>query len=228
MITHEHVLKSLGDAGRRLDRVQVTAKIAEFQLEALQVSQWGAVEVKKRMLLAAARLNLKFNGKPVDSFEELKKSWEHDGGKLNTGNFYEICHGDYEGKNNQHWSRELEMEYMRDKNIVYDTEPKLREKGGYEQCITYAKGNVVRLVMARSNKTHHGKIVLSLKNSKILTDLGQEMKKNKPERRKEGEFFFKKNVSGRSSGKKQGTTHKGTNTIFYGMCTPIKREESGD
>jgi hypothetical protein len=77
MITHEHVLKSLGDAGRRLDRVQVTAKIAEFQLEALEVSQWGAAEVKKWMLLAAARLNLKFNGKPVDSFEELKKSWEH-------------------------------------------------------------------------------------------------------------------------------------------------------
>jgi hypothetical protein len=44
--------------------------------------------------------------------------------------------------------------------------------------------------------------VLSLKNSKILTDLGQEMKKNKPERRKEGEFFFKKNVSGRSSGER--------------------------
>jgi hypothetical protein len=121
MITREHVLKSLGDAGRRLDRVQVTAKIAEFQLEALQVSQWGAAEVKKRMLLAATRLNLKFNGKPVDSFEELKKSWEHDGGKVNTGNFYEICYGDYEGKNNQHWSRELEMECMRDKNTVCDT-----------------------------------------------------------------------------------------------------------
>jgi hypothetical protein len=104
----------------------------------------------------------------------------------------------------------------------------LREKGGYEQCITCAKGNVVRLVMARSNKTHHRKTVLSLKNSKILTDSRQEMKKDKPERRKEGEFFFKKNVSGHSSGERQGPAHEGTNTIFYGMCTPIKREESGD
>jgi hypothetical protein len=213
-ITHEHVLKSLGDAGRRLDRAQVTAKIAEFHLEALEVIQWGAVEVKKRMLLAAARINLKLDGQPVDSFEELKKSWEHDGGKKNTGNFYEICHGDYEGKNNQHWSRELEMKYMRDKNIVYDTEPTLRDKGGYEQCITYAKGNVVRLIMARSNKTHQGKIVLSLKNNKIGTESQQAKKKEKPERRRPGEFFFKRHVSGHSGRKSQELTLKGTNTTF--------------
>jgi hypothetical protein len=207
-ITHEHVLKSLGDKGRILDGVQVTAKIAEFQVEALQVIQWGAMEVRKRMLIAAARLDLKFDGKPVDSFEELKKSWEHDRGEMTTKNFYEICHGDYEGKKNQHWSREWEMKCMRDKNIACDTEPKLREKGGYEQCITCAKGNVVRLIMARSNKTHQGKTVLSLKSSKVLTELPQQKKKEKPERRKQGEFFFKKNVSGRSGRKRQDPTHE--------------------
>ena len=199
-ITHTHVLKSLGDAGRRLTEEQTTAMIAEFQEEALTVIKWGVEEVKKRMLKAAARVGLELGGAPVDTYEDLKKSWEMDGEKTNTGKFYMICYGDYEGKKNQHWSRELEMRYMREQNIEYDTEPKLREKGGYEQCITHAKGNMVRQIMARGNKSHGGKIVLSLKNNKDLTEAMKTKNTGKPERRKEGEFFYKIRVSGNNTG----------------------------
>jgi hypothetical protein len=54
-------------------------------------------------------------------------------------------------------------------------------------------------------------------------------KKDKPERRKEGEFFFKKNASVATPGAKDRVLHmKALTQFFYGMCTPIKREESGD
>ena len=70
-------------------------------------------------------------------------------------------------------------------------EPKLREKGGYAQCITHAKGNIVRQIMARSNKSHQGEIVLSLKNNKDLTEAVKNKNKAKRERRKEGKCFYK-------------------------------------
>jgi hypothetical protein len=206
-ITHAHVLKSLGDAGRRLTEDETMAKILEFQVEATTVIAWAVEEVKKRMLKAAARVDLKVGGRTVDTFDELKASWQMNGDKPNTARFYAICHGDYEGKKNQQWSRELELKYMRGQNLVYDTEPKLREKGGYEQCITHAKGTVVRGIMLKSNKTHKGKIVLSLKNN---TDLADDVKNNteKPERRQEGQFFFKRNVS---------RTWKGVRTMLQRM-----------
>ncbi len=86
------------------------------------------------------------------------------------------------------------MAYMREQKIEYDVEPSLCEKGGYEQCITHAKGNIVKLIMAKSNKSHKGKIVLSLKNTKDLAEAVKYKNKPKPERRKEGEFFLKKDV----------------------------------
>jgi hypothetical protein len=60
----------------------------------------------------------------------------------------------------------MELRHMREQNIVCDAEPKLREKGGYEQCITHAsithaKGKIVQGIMSKSNKTHRGRIVLS-------------------------------------------------------------------
>ncbi len=64
-------------------------------------------------------------------------------------------------------------------------------KGGYDQCITHAKGNAVRQIMRRSYKSHKGKIVLSLKNNKDVTEAMKNKNKEKPERRNEGEFFFK-------------------------------------
>jgi hypothetical protein len=97
-ITHEHVLRSVGDSGSNLSADQTEAMIAKFQDEAIQVTKWGTDEVKKWMSMTAARLGLKHGSKPVDSFEDLKKSWEMDGSKTNTGNFCEICHGDCEEK----------------------------------------------------------------------------------------------------------------------------------
>ena len=176
------------------------------------------------MLEAAARVDLKLDDEPVDSFDDLKKCWEMDGGTTNTGKFYMICHGDYEGKDNQQWSRTLEMKYMRKQNIAYDREPKLREKGGYEQCITHAKGNMVRHIMARSNKTHKGKIVLSLKNSKDLTEAVKKKNKDKPERRKEGEFFYKQNVSGYYTGRPTTKSDETTLTeLFSIVCAKCNK-----
>jgi hypothetical protein len=53
------VLKSLGDAGRRLTAEETRAKISEFQEEARTVMAWAKDEVIKRMLKAAARVGLR-------------------------------------------------------------------------------------------------------------------------------------------------------------------------
>jgi hypothetical protein len=192
-ITREHVLKSLGDEGRSLREGEMETKIKEFRDEAGQVVVWAQEEVKKRMLKVAAKLNVKVGGRAVHNFTDLKESWKTNGGEDNIGKFYSICHGDYEGRENQHWSRELEIEYMNLQEIKYDTEPSLREKGGYELCITHAKGNMVRQLMDRGKTTHMGSIALSMKKvgSKGTEGGGD----GKQERRKEGEFFFKRRVS---------------------------------
>ncbi len=65
----------------------------------------------------------------------------------------------------------------------------MREKGGYEMCIASAKGGAARQIMARSEKTHSGKIVLSLKGAEMPAS-------GKLRRREEGDFYSKKNVSG--------------------------------
>lgn len=194
-ITHEHVLKSLGDAGRRLTAAETRAKISEFQEEARAVMDWAKDEVIKRMLKAAARLGLEVGGRAVDTFNDLKAAWQMNGDLPNVANFYAICHGDYEGKRNQLWSQEMELKHMREQNVVYDTEPKLREKGGYEQCITRAKGDVVRVIMSKSDKTHRGRIVLSLKNNTDLPDRVKNFNRQNPTRRIEGQFFLKQHVS---------------------------------
>jgi hypothetical protein len=186
--TREHVLIVMGDASRQVTDEDITRKVEELNHEADKVVAWGTGEVKKRMLIAAARVNLKIKGRPVDTFEDLKTSWKDDGSDINIGKIYEICHGDYEGKRNQQWSRALEMEYMRQQNIEYEMEPSLREKGGYEMCITHAKGGAVRQIMARSENTHNGKIVLSLKGAEMPAS-------GKLRRREEGDFYYKKNVS---------------------------------
>ncbi len=55
--------------------------------------------------------------------------------------------------------------------------------------MTDAKGSVVRQVMARSEKSHKGKIVLSLKGAEMPAS-------GKLRRGDEGDFCYKKNVSG--------------------------------
>jgi len=207
IITHEHVLRSLGDDARGLTAVQTVSMIAVFQNEALAVIRWGGEQVKIRMMKAAARVGLTVSGRSVDSFDDLKLSWLEDGGKTNVGKLYAICHGDYEGKKNILWSRQLEIEYMAEKNIVYDKEPSLREKGGYELCISHAKGNMVRQIMNKSNASHGGKIVLSLKNNKDLPAGAKDKSGPVTKRREEGEFFYRKDVSNYKGGRTRERRH---------------------
>ena len=89
---------------------------------------------------------------------------------------------------------------MNEQNIAYDREPRLRGKGCYEVCISHAKGNVVRQTMNKSNGTHGGKIALSLKNRKDLTQHSRNKLGPVTTRREEGMFFFKKDVSGNGGG----------------------------
>jgi hypothetical protein len=93
-ITHEHVLKSLGDAGRRLTAAETRAKISEFQEEARAVMAWAKDKVIKRMLKAAARVGLKVGGRTVDTFNDLKTAWQMNGDQPNVAHFYATCHGD--------------------------------------------------------------------------------------------------------------------------------------
>jgi hypothetical protein len=70
------------------------------------------------------------------------------------------------------------MHARREQHPVHDGEPKLHEKGGCKQQMTHAKDNEVRPIMASTNKTHQGKIVLSLKNSKDLTEEAKKKRKS--------------------------------------------------
>jgi uncharacterized protein YaaR (DUF327 family) len=65
------VLKSLGDAGRKLTEEETMAKISKFQEEAKTVMAWAVDEVIKRMLKVAARVGLKVGG-GTDTFNEKK------------------------------------------------------------------------------------------------------------------------------------------------------------
>jgi hypothetical protein len=185
--TREHVLKSLGDEGRSLREGEMETKMKEFWDEAGQVVVWAHKEVKKRMLKVAARLNVKVGGRAVHNFTDSKESWKTNGGEDNTGKFHSICHGNYEGRENQQWSRELKIECMCLQEIKHDTEPSPREKGGCELCITHAKCDMARQLMDRGKTTHMGSIALSMKKvgSKGTAGGGD----GKQERRNEGEFF---------------------------------------
>ena len=202
-ITHEHVLKSLGDKGRRLTHAETTAMIGKIQQEAVAVIEWGANQVQIRMMKAAARVGLQAGGHPVNTFEDLKTSWGEDGSAENVAKIYAICYGDYEGKKNQHWSRQLEIEYMTGLNLAYDTTPRLRDKGGYEVCISQAKGNMVRQIMNKSLASHGGLIVLSLKNNKKKNGAMVQQNGAKVHRRVDGEFVFKKNVSNQTEARRR-------------------------
>lgn len=163
--TVNHVMRSLGDLARGYTDEQIQQEIVDLNLEVKAVIGWGKEQVEKKMLTTAARLKMKVGDRPVDTMADLKASWRDDGSNENIGKIYEVCYGDYEGKSNKQWSRTLEIEYMAENYLEYvGEEPNLRRKGGYEQCITKAKGIMVRQVVERSKNTHNVKIALSLKN----------------------------------------------------------------
>ncbi len=89
--------------------------------------------------------------------------------------------------------------------IKCDTEPSLHKKGGYEICVTHAKGNMVRQLMDRGKTTHMGSIALSMKKvgSKGTEGGGD----GKQERRKEGESFQKKSEHQEMKHNIQTTVH---------------------
>ena len=160
------------------------------------------------MIYAAARVNLHVQDRAVNTFADIQQSWKQDGSWPNVARVYEICYGDYEGSSKQYWSRMLEETYMRNQNIAYDTETRLRDKGCYEKCITKAKGNLVKQIMDKSANTHMKKVVLSLKGTKNLPEnwsvkfqaardvVAQGYKSSvKQDRRKKGVFFLKEKVS---------------------------------
>jgi hypothetical protein len=147
------------------------------------------------MMKAAARVGLKVDGRPVNTFANLKMSWAKDGGQVNVGKLFAICCGDCGGKVNQQWSRELEMQFMHEQNLTHDKETSLRDKGCYEVCISHAKGNMVRQIMNQSNRTHGGKIAKSLKNRKDLSQFSKDEMGHGATRRDGGIFFLKKGVS---------------------------------
>ena len=191
-----------------MSQEKLEAKIKEFDTEVNMVISWASNEVKKRMITAAAEANLRLRDHHVSTFEDIRDSWKQDGSRENVARIYAICYGDYEGTNSQYWSRHSEVEYMRIKNLEYNTKTSLREKGCYEKCISKAKGNLVRQILSKSATTHQAKVVLSLKNDRYLPDKWkdkfQAARNVKAEggkssvtqdRRKKGEFFLKEKVS---------------------------------
>jgi hypothetical protein len=91
-VAHERVLKSLGDMGRKLTAEEMMAKMLEVQEEAKTMMAWAVDEAKKRMLKEAARVGLKVGGRTVDTFDDLKASWQMNGDQPNVAKFCAMCH----------------------------------------------------------------------------------------------------------------------------------------
>lgn len=191
-VTETHVINVYGTG---FTPAEMKARIDEINEESLEVVKWGRLEVKKRMVIAMTQVGLKVGDKTARVFEDIKASLREDSSNGNIAKIYEICYGNYEGKEEKMWSRTMEIKYMRDHNLKYDHEPKnLRDKGGIEQCITKAKGDMVAKVMDKTS------IVLSLKNTKGLPERWEEKRKlvkakqQLATRREVGEFYVKKKV----------------------------------
>jgi hypothetical protein len=198
MVTENHVVNVYGTG---FTPAKMAAKIAEINAEALLVVRWGRLEVKKRMVIAMTRVGLKVGDRMARKFEDIKSSLRDNASEENIARIYEICYGDYEGKENKKWSGDLEVKYMRENLLRYGCDPKNgRNKGGIELCITKAKGDMVAKVWDKTT------LVLSLKNTKSLPVKWEEQKrlvkekKEKPARREIGEFYVKKKVCGRLTG----------------------------
>lgn len=187
-MTHLHVAANLGFSAELLTPEALEEKRKGFDHEVDVVVNWAASRVRKRMGKTAALVDLRVKGAPVGEYDQIKESWRTDGSDENAGKIFYILHGDFE--RDKDWSRGLEEEYMRAENLVYDVPSAgLRDKGCYEQCVTKAKGDVVRQVLGKSTASHGKAITKSLKGTRGLTP-----EWTKKERRQNGDFFLKSKV----------------------------------
>ena len=125
----------------------------------------GSQSSPEEMVETAKDRNMQYQGHPVQTFQEVKKSWcsQHDYEAICI--VYEVCYGYFDG--NKGWELSVEEECMREFNWAYDNsisvvpdkeedEAKKSEPKGYmARLITNVKGDLVKQLQ-RDGMAVHG------------------------------------------------------------------------
>ena len=153
--------------------------------ERKDVRSWANNKLQHEMLARAMNLSVKLDGKRVNRFSDIRKSWKEDGSDENARRMYQIMFGDYEGSSAS-WSQEWEKEYMSKLDRKYIEDPANSEEdknnGCYRTQITSCKGAQVKNITRDVDW-------------KLVMACPKEYKGTRTGRRKRGDFYLTNSVS---------------------------------
>jgi hypothetical protein len=147
--------------------------------ERKEVRDWASTKLKSQMLTRAHTLNLEVEGRRVNKYADISKSWESNRSNANAKKMYEILFGDFEG-GNVSWSHDWEREFLNEHGREYVQEPTDEENkkiGCYRSQITMSKIAQVKNI----NRNFTWKIQMSVP---------KEYKGDRNGRRKKGDFYL--------------------------------------
>jgi hypothetical protein len=147
--------------------------------ERKEVRDWVSTKLKSQMLTRAHTLNLEVEGRRVNKYADISKSWESNRSNANAKKMYEILFGDFEG-GNVSWSHDWEREFLNEHGREYVQEPTDEENkkiGCYRSQITMSKIAQVKNI----NRNFTWKIQMSVP---------KEYKGDRNGRRKKGDFYL--------------------------------------
>ena len=119
----------------------VEAMAKKLDGERKEVREWAAKKLKTQMLETAHSLDLQWNGRRVNKFSDVRKSWDENQSDANAKTMCEIVFGGFEGTNSA-WSMKWEREFLEKhdrhhlKEATKDGDKKI---GCYQKQITISK-----------------------------------------------------------------------------------------
>ncbi len=112
---------------------------------------WARANIASDMLVFAASVGLKYKGRPVTNFSDIRKSWKVDPSLDNQKKIFHILYGGFDEKPG--WQREKEATYMTLRGYVYKNVG-WEGKGCIERMMTCQKNALVGRVNNSTDKTH--------------------------------------------------------------------------
>jgi hypothetical protein len=161
------------------DPSDVDAMAGMLDKERKDVRDWATKKLKYQMLQRAHTLNLEIEGRRVNKYADISKSWEANPSDGNAKKMYEILFGDFEGSNVA-WSRDWEELFLTEHGRAYVLEPtdaENKKHGCYRTQITNSKIAQVKNI----NRNFKWKIQMSVP---------KEFTGDRTGRRKTGDFFL--------------------------------------
>lgn len=176
--THKEVFENYPGLFNLPEDLDAMAK--KLDRERKEVREWATVKLKTEMLAKAHSMDLQWNGRRVNKFSDIGKSWDEDQSDANAKKMYGIMFGGFEGTNSA-WSVNWEREYMElnDRHYIKEATTDGDKKiGCYQKQITISKIGQVK----NFNKNFKVKIHMSVPPG---YDDGK-----RDGRRKKGDFYL--------------------------------------